>query len=238
MRRRRLLANALLAVLAPPALTPVGGCTLPRPPRTDDDALVRRPAQQLALTLADLPPGFHLGEELSAPGPARGTSDPLGVVSAYSVTFTFVAEVDGVDGVDGADGLDKVGESPRALVKARRPARPAPAPGVGDVVSSVNAYAGTGPARSAFAAWQAAVPGQYTPVQAHSGGAAAGNAGAAGLSVYVQVPRAACLVGFRAHNVVASVWASAGSGAAAPPIDVATRLARLVAHRIEAVAGR
>jgi hypothetical protein len=196
---------------------------------------VRRPAQQLALTLADLPPGFYLGEELSAPGPARGTSDPLGVVSAYSVTFTFVAEANGVDGVD---GLDKVGEPLRALVGARRLARPAPAPGVGDVVSSVNAYAGTGPARSAFAAWQAAVPGQYTPVQAHSGGAAAGNAGAAGLSVYVQVPRAACLVGFRAHNVVASVWASAGSGAAAPPVAVATRLARLVAHRIEAVAGR
>ena len=232
MRRRRLLADSLLGALAALALTPTGGCTLPWARRADDEALVWRPAQQLALTLADLPPGFRLGEELSTPGRSRGTSDPLGVVSAYSVTFTFVAE--GTGGAGGTGGT----EPTRALVGARRLGRPTSESRVGDVVSSVNAYAGTGPARSAFAAWRAAVPGVYTPVEAQSGGAAAGAAGDTGLSVYVHESRAACLVGFRARNVVASIWVSAAPGAATPPVDVATSLARLVSDRIEAVAGR
>ncbi|MGH2353446.1 MAG: hypothetical protein ACRDJN_17725, partial [Chloroflexota bacterium] len=64
----------------------------------------------------------------------------------------------------------------------------------------------------------------------------------AGAAVYVQSPRTACLIGFQAHNVLASIWIGPAS---APPnapadavVDLAIRYAGLVAHRIEAVAGR
>jgi hypothetical protein len=139
---------------------------------------------------------------------AAAAGDPWGRVSAYAVTYVALP------------------------VPAPGAGRPSPPSGLGDVVSSVNAYAGADFARSAFAAWQAAVPQTYRPVPLERDGTMVG------YSVYVQENGPACLIGFRAHNVIASIWATAASGSAAPPIATATSFARLVAHRIEAVAGR
>jgi hypothetical protein len=99
------------------------------------------------------------------------------------------------------------------------------------VVSSVNAYAGDGFARAAFEAWLASVPPTYQPVSVETDGTPPA------FSVYVQATSPACLIGFRAHNVIASIWVAAASRSATPPVTAAARLARLVARRIEIVAG-
>jgi hypothetical protein len=114
----------------------------------------------------------------------------------------------------------------------------------GDVVSSVNAYIGVTEARAAFAAWQAAVPGNYRRTETAPAGAPAGAA------AYVQAADGSCLLGFRSHNVIASVRvgptsaplpmeaAQTSAGAPATPVEQAVRLATLVLHRIDAGAGR
>src|SRR5437867_7591395 len=99
--------------------------------RAGGDVVVRRPAQQLAVLLADLPPGFTVAEELKPALDGTAAQDPWGRLSAYAVTY--------VPGSPAAGALD----------------------GWGDVVSSVNAYVGTAQAASAFATWRSAVPSQY-----------------------------------------------------------------------------
>jgi hypothetical protein len=219
MMRRRLVATSAAAL----ALLAATGCRLNQLPidTMGGEPLVTRPASQLGLVLADLPPGFRVMEELRpSPTPvgAAHDPDPWGRTSAYSVTF-------GVAGGPGGVGAPA------------GPPRPA-----GEVVSSINAYVGTAQAQAAFAGWQSAVPGAYHATQASTrdlGDQAA---------TYVQSGangRATCLVGFRTHNVLASVWVSTTgtSGTPAvdtPPVDpVATALtyARLVAQRIHKLAG-
>jgi hypothetical protein len=191
------------------ALALAAGCRGGHVPAVGGEPLVRRPAQQLALTLSDLPAGFGLGEELvSSAGTTAAAGDPWGKVSAYAVTYVALP------------------------VPPPGPGRRSPPSGLGDVVSSVNAYAGADYARSAFAAWQAAVPQTYRPVLPERDGATAG------YSVYVQDDGSACLIGCQTHNVIASIWVSAASKSAAPPVAAAASFARLVAHRIETVAGR
>src|SRR5688572_8195631 len=64
------------------------GCRDGHGPAVGGEPLVRRPAQQLALTLSDLPAGFGLGEELvSSTSPTAAAGDPWGKVSAYAVTY-------------------------------------------------------------------------------------------------------------------------------------------------------
>jgi hypothetical protein len=165
-------------------------------------ALVHRPAQHLALVLADLPTGFDVGEELVSVTPSgpRALPDAFGRLSAYAVVFR--------------------------------------APGnrgqTGDVVSSVNAYVGLREAGAAFASWQKAVPGTYRRLPAPPPGAPTGAA------VYVQAPEGACLLGFRSHNVIASIRVGPLPGAPEdrPAEEQAVRFAALVQHRIVAVAGR
>ena len=66
----------------------VAGCDVPQRPRTaSPEAPVLRPAQQLALALAELPPGFRQVDELAPKLSATGPDDPWGRVSAYSVTY-------------------------------------------------------------------------------------------------------------------------------------------------------
>jgi hypothetical protein len=102
------------------------------------------------------------------------------------------------------------------------------------VVSSVNAYVGTREARAAFASWQEAVPGTYRRLADPPPGAPPGAA------VYLQAPEGACLLGFRSHNVVASIRVGPvpGNPAEHAAEEQAVRLAALVLHRIGAVAGR
>jgi hypothetical protein len=176
---------------------------LPVPPRPGADTLVRRPAQHLALVLADLPDGFDVGEELVSVTPTGGSSlpDAFGRLSAYAITF-------------------------RAPGNRGR---------TGDVVSSVNAYVGLAEARASFADWQAAVPNTYRRLATPPPGAPPGAV------AYVQAPDGACLLGFRSRNVVASVRVGPlpgePLGAAGAP-EQTVRLASLVLHRIDAVAGR
>ncbi|MBI3970604.1 MAG: hypothetical protein HY332_04895 [Chloroflexi bacterium] len=169
------------------------------------EALVRRPAQQLALALADLPQGFRVGAELSPPlDPSKAAADPWGRVSAYAVTFIAAA------------------------------ADQQPAPALGDVISSVNAYLTPEQAAAAFAAWRDAVPPTYRAIAAPSRELGDGSV------FYAHNDGAACLVGFRVRNVFASVRVRAAPGVAtadASPVETAQRLAGLVARRIEAVAG-
>ncbi len=175
---------------------------------TGGDLLVRRPAQQLALSLLDLPPGFTIAEELKPTLDGAASPDPWGRLSAYGVTY---APAPGATGV---------------------------AENWGDVVSSVNAYVGTAQAAEAFASWRSAVPAQYRlseDARAQLGDETvvyvrAGEPGPRGV-------RPTCLVGLRARNVIASISVSAPTGAAAP-VESALRLARLTAQRIQAVAGR
>jgi hypothetical protein len=112
----------------------------------------------------------------------------------------------------------------------------------GDVVSSVNAYVGVTEARAAFVSWQAAVPANYRRTDTSPAGAPVGAA------AYVQTADGSCLLGFRSHNVIASVRVGPTSvplpvGAKemargpATPIEQAVRLAALVLHRIDAGAG-
>jgi hypothetical protein len=206
MIRRQFLSPRTAGVGGCLALVLAGGCRNAPFAVVGREPLVRRPAQHLALTLSDLPSGFELGEELVSPAPA-GVADPWGRVSAYAVTY--------VAGPVPAPGAGLRG-------------RPT---GLGDVVSSVNAYAGADFARAAFEAWLASVPQTYQLVSAERDGAPAA------FSVYVQGASPACLIGFRAHNVIASIWVAAAPKTAAPPITAATGLARLVARRIEIVAG-
>jgi hypothetical protein len=176
---------------------------LPVPTRPGADTLVRRPAQHLALVLADLPAGFDVGEELVSVTPTGGSAppDPFGRLSAYAITF-------------------------RAPGNRGRTA---------DVVSSVNAYVGLAEARANFDAWQAAVPNTYRRLVTPPPGAPPGAV------AYLQATEGACLLGFRSRNIVASV--RVGSlpgeplGAAGAP-EQTVRLASLVLHRIDAVAGR
>lgn len=191
------------------AIALAAGCRGGQVPAVGGEPLVRRPAQQLALTLSDLPAGFGLGEELvSSASSTAAAGDPWGKVSAYAVTYVALP-------------VPPPGSEPRS-----------PPSGLGDVVSSVNAYAGANFARSAFAAWKAAVPQTYRPVLREQDGTTGG------YSVYVQDGGSACLIGFQTHNVIASIWASAASKSGTPPVAAAASLARLVARRIETVAGR
>jgi hypothetical protein len=100
-----LLFGALLAVLASSMLTAACsgparlGLSAPAPtPATTGaggDVLVRRPVQQLALSLMDLPPGFTIAEELK---PALdAAADPFGRLSAYGVTYAPAAGAAGSD---------------------------------------------------------------------------------------------------------------------------------------------
>jgi len=185
------------------------GTAVQRATGTRGEVLVRRPAQQLALSLADLPSGFTVAQELKpALDGSAGTQDPWGRISAYAVTYAPGVELGGA--VDGW----------------------------GDVISSVNAYVGTPQAANAFAAWRSAVPLQYRlaeDVSTRIGDETVvyvrgGEPGPRGV-------RPTCLVGLRQGNVVASVSVSAPAGAAAP-IEAAIRFARLTVQRIQAVAGR
>jgi hypothetical protein len=112
----------------------------------------------------------------------------------------------------------------------------------GDVVSSVNAYVGMTEAKAAFASWQAAVPNNYRLAEAPPPGAPPGSA------AYVQAADGSCLLGFRSHNVIASVRVGptavplqvipkGGAGDAGTPVAQAVRLAALVLHRIDAGVG-
>jgi hypothetical protein len=163
------------------------------------DAPVLSPARQLGLTLADLPAGFQLKEELAPVFPAGGAEDPWGRLTAYSATY--------------------------APIKSQN------ATTEGDVVSSVNSYASASYARSAFAQWQAAVPTTYRKLDV--------GMGMKGVDSVAYERDGGSLIGFRSHNVLASVLVTrAGSalgnekGAIAP--DTAMRLARQMAARIEA----
>ncbi len=194
MRRRAWLTTAVLGL---------AGCGSGEewPLPGGSGALVHRPAQHLALVLADLPTGFDVGEELVSVTPTgrRELPDAFGRLSAYAVIFR--------------------------------------APGnrgqTGDVVSSVNAYVGLREAGAAFASWQEAVPGNYRRLPAPPPGAPPGAA------VYVQAPEGACLLGFRSHNVVASIRVGPLPGTLEDrgAEEQAVRLAALVLHRIGAVAG-
>src|SRR5919202_5506525 len=122
MRHAPFLAVSVVALAG---LTLVGACNGPdrlgadgRPATlagaaAGGDLLVRRPAQQLALSLLDLPPGFTIAEELKPALDGAASPDPWGRLSAYGVTY---APAPGATGV---------------------------AENWGDVVSSVNAYVGT-----------------------------------------------------------------------------------------------
>ncbi|MGH2371299.1 MAG: hypothetical protein ACRDI2_24250, partial [Chloroflexota bacterium] len=166
-----------LTRLAAGALTPAlwSGCGLAPggtlPGMAGADALVRRPAQQLALVLADLPAGFRFGEEMapalstpSAPGgpggplganPGAALPDPWGRLSAYSVTYL---------------------AAPAAPLAAGSADARAPTPAVGDVVSSVNAYVGVNEATAAFESWQASIPPVYRRLEQPPPGAPPGAA--------------------------------------------------------------
>ena len=109
------------------------------PVAASGEAVVRRPAQQLALALADLPPGFRAAEELAPSiSPAQTGPDPWGRLSAYSATYTAATAA---------------------------PSAPVPPPPFAEVVSSVNSYSGVSPARTAFTSWQDAVPPVYRAVE-------------------------------------------------------------------------
>jgi hypothetical protein len=95
-----------------------------------------------------------------------------------------------------------------------------------DVVSSINAYASARHAQVAFEAWQAAVPPVYHAVPLDIG------LGSGESAAYVQ--GSACLLGFRARNVLASVRVDVVESAPESPTAAAARLARLVIRRIDA----
>jgi hypothetical protein len=106
-------------------------------------------------------------------------------------------------------------------------------PTLGDVVSSVNAYSDPDHARHAFQSWRDAVPATYRLRD--------GPPPRLGQDALVFVQPAAparrqtCLIGFRARNVMASVWVSAPEApeaAGVAPVETALRLARLVDKRI------
>jgi hypothetical protein len=171
------------------------------------DLLVSRPAQQLALSLADLPPGFQVAEELKpALDTAKAAQDPWGRLSAYAVTY----------------------------VPAAGPA--GTSPGWGDVVSSVNAYVGRAQATDAFASWRSAVPTQYRLVDAPPKLGDETAVYVRDVDAAQRGPRPTCLVGVHVRNVIASVSVSASEGGDVP-VETATRLARLTVQRIQAVAG-
>ncbi len=195
------LAAGLLAALA---LALAGIACVP------PERLVLRPAQQLAVALADLPAGFRVGEEMAPAGGTAPGPDPWGRLSAYSVTYVAMPDAD-------------------------------PAPFLGNVVSSVNAYDSAAHARAAFAAWQAALPTDYRPLNLPR------DTINGDVAIYIQETatgaagpgrRLLCLAGLRVRNVMASIWVAAAPGATTPPVDTAVRLVRLTARRIDAVAGR
>jgi|GEM_PF-4725407 len=199
------------------------------------DAPVLAPARQLALTLADLPPGFHLGPELAQTfDPAQVKNDPWGRLSAYSITYLASAPATAAAGVRGeADEPLDSGDASRAQT-----VQALPAPGrtlLGDVSSSINSYATAAQAHAAFEAWRAAVPPIYVRLDLPLDGL--GHDAVA----YAQEGKSVYLVGFRRRNVLASIWVGAapdGTGTAGTPIERAVQLAGVVAARIDSGAGR
>jgi hypothetical protein len=206
MKRRttlRACAGGLATLLAGAACRPpqsvhsVSGPARAVAPAPDAPALHH--ARQLGLTLADLPDGFRLTDELAPSFSVTGLEDPYGRLTAYSATFAAPAGVPAVD------------DPP------------------GEVVSSVNTYASAEHARRAFAAWQAALPRAYLPVQLDLGLAPEDGAAFA--------QDRACMVGFRHRNVFASIWVGrqpVAAGAPGPAAEAAARFARMVVKRIDA----
>ncbi len=201
MKRRSTLLGGAAGLVS---LLTVSGCQAP-PQQLNGvslsiapDAPALVPARQLGLTLADLPDGFRLSEELAPSFSRTGMEDPFGRLSAYSATFA------------APPGLPPIGGPP------------------GDVVSSVNSYAGAEHARRAFAAWQAALPRAYRPVTADLGLAQEDSA------TFVQ--DRACMVGFRHRNVFASIWVAcqpASPESTGAATQLAARYARLLVKRID-----
>lgn len=184
-------------------------------------------ARRLALRREDLPPELELVEEL-APDLSWRTAaeDPAGRVASYAATFR-----------------RRLGDGPSA-------------PPVREVVCSVNTYSDAPHAREAFASWCELMPRRYRLLgngrwrldlsdEADRGTA---RADAPQIAAFAgeQPGTAIAFVGFRAENVLGSVWVAtdallpATDGRAfdeAPPaVEQALRLARLVALRIPRLA--
>lgn len=104
--------------------------------------------------------------------------------------------------------------------------------GTRDVVSSVNAYSTMENARAAFASWQESMPQTYRRVEQPPAGLPPET------RVYLRQTGNGCLIGFQLRNVIASVGVAGSSRLTEDPLPAATTLARAVAKRIEAVAGR
>jgi hypothetical protein len=180
-------------------------------------------ARRLALRREDLPPELELVEEL-APDLSWRTAaeDPAGRVASYAATFR------------------------------RRPGDGPSAPPIREVVCSVNTYSDAPRAREAFASWRELMPRRYRLL---GGGRWRLDvaAGATSRTARVDAPQIAAyageqsgaaigFVGFRAENVLGSVWVATDvppaatdgrpSDEAPSAVEQALRLARLVALRI------